>query len=279
MLGDLLGVAARAAELARQVPGVRETTELARQVPGVREAERVVEQVQRGAIREMRELLDQLDGDTARPAIEGDTLPHQLSGVPVGSGRSSGDEYVAVPHRTRSPNEAGALLIDLLDRSLDQNNSQARQALYQRTLRQLVPDEARILAALSDGSAYPMVDLVVRNAVGAVRHRVLEYVSTVGRSAGVALPDEVPVYVGHLRSLGLIDIGPEDPALADRYEVLMTEEVIRRAQSDARNTLRAIRGTLRLSALGWALWRECMPEEEDPAAMIAPGREETVDTP
>lgn len=268
MLSEMLGMAARAAELARQVPGVKETTDLARQVPGVREAEHVIEGLERRAIKEVRELLDHLEtGVPATPVLEGQSRTELASGfdaVDRGARRATSQPPTGwVDSGTQPPRPwAAQMLGELLERSVDQTKTEARRALYERMLRQLVPDEARILAALSDGSAYPVIDVVLRSAVGTVRQRLVENVSSVGREAGVALPGQVHWYVTHLRNLGLIEIGPEDPALADTYDILATEEVVRRAQ-DSRagrgNAVKTVRGTLRLSALGWELWRECNP--------------------
>ena len=271
MLSEMLGMAARAAELARQVPGVKETAELARQVPGVREAEQAVEGLERRAIQEVRELLDALESDDpAMPVLEGQgrtelasgfdavaRAPRRASSQPATGWADSAAESGAAPRPW-----AAQMLSELLDRSVEQTKTEARRALYERVLRQLVPDEARILAALSDGSAYPVIDVVLRNAVGGVRRRLVENVSSVGREAGVALPGQVHWYVTHLRNLGLVDIGPEDPALADRYEILATEEVVRRAEDSRAGrgaAVKTVRGTVRLSALGWELWRECNP--------------------
>ena len=48
----------------------------------------------------------------------------------------------------------------------------------------------------------------------------------IGRTANVALPEMVPTYVSHLLSLGLVEIGPENPDLKDDYEVLMAETTV-----------------------------------------------------
>lgn len=273
MLSEVLGMAARAAELARQVPGVRETAELARQVPGMRETEQALQGLERRAIREVRELLDHLEEDGPNSVIDGQSRLELDTGLADSdpAGRRPPRRAASQP-ATGWAEEQGAdseprpwaarMLAELLDRSIDQTRTEARRALHERVLRQLVPDEARILAALSDGSAHPVIDVVVRNPVGTVRQRLVENVSSVGREAGVALPGQAHWYVTHLRNLGLVERGPEDPALADRYEILATEEVVRRAQANHRGrgaAAKVTRGTVRLSALGWELWRECNP--------------------
>ncbi len=69
----------------------------------------------------------------------------------------------------------------------------SRDALYLDLLHALVPDEARILAALSDGSAYPVIHVGEPGAGGATY--TLKNASTVGRAAGVSLPRHTPLYL------------------------------------------------------------------------------------
>ena len=80
--------------------------------------------------------------------------------------------------------------------------------------------------ALSDGSSYPLVH-IAEPGVGSYQKLVLENASSVGRAAGVALPDRVHLYVSHLRRLGLVESGPEDHSLKDEYDILLTEPKLR----------------------------------------------------
>ncbi len=141
----------------------------------------------------------------------------------------------------------------LLDRALDQSTSGSQQELYHRLLDQLVADEARIIGALSDGASSPLVNVHSRSR-GQV---VLQHACLIGRTANVALPKMVPQYVDHLLSLGLVEIGPEDPSQKADYEVLMAEPMVLRAVKNAsRGPLiaRTEKLSLRLSELGKGLW-------------------------
>lgn len=150
-----------------------------------------------------------------------------------------------------------ALLARLLTISIEQSAQEARARLFLQLLQQLHPDEARILAALSDGSQYPVVSVATRGSLGTVGPVVLENASTVGRAAGVALPDWVPAYVTHLQQLQLVSVGPESYLLSDGYEILLTEAVVRQAQLDAGSHNRIVRRSLRMSPLGRELWSSC----------------------
>ena len=73
-----------------------------------------------------------------------------------------------------------------------------------------MPDEARIISALSDGSASPLLNVYARTRAG-WGEVVLENMSLIGKTANLALPQLTPMYVSHLLSLGLVESGPETP--------------------------------------------------------------------
>ncbi|WP_238998229.1 Abi-alpha family protein [Nocardioides limicola] len=145
----------------------------------------------------------------------------------------------------------------LLDRANDQTTTGSRHELFAKILDQLVPDEARIISALSDGSSSPLVDVLRRSMGRQPAVAVLENMSLVGRTANLALPHLTPQYVGHLLSLGLVEIGAEDVLMKDDYEILAADMAvlgaIKRASRRAMGA-RVKRRTLRLSMLGRELW-------------------------
>ncbi len=144
----------------------------------------------------------------------------------------------------------------LLTYSVRSTPAESRRSLHETLVHELVPDEARILSALSDGSRYAMVH-IARPGVGSNQRRVLENASRVGRAAGVALPDRVPLYLSHLRRLGLVESGPEDGTLKDEYGILLTEPAVRATiASIGKGPLgaRIIRRTVHISDLGRELW-------------------------
>jgi hypothetical protein len=155
----------------------------------------------------------------------------------------------------------GSKMRELLDRALDQSTRSSRVELFHHILDQLVADEARIIGALSDGSASPLVNVHDWARRGVVGRAVLENVALIGRTANLALPEMVPTYVSHLLSLGLVEISPEEPDLKDDYEILMAETTVLRAiKSASRGPLAAKidKLTLTLSGMGHALWAETM---------------------
>ncbi len=155
-----------------------------------------------------------------------------------------------------APITPGELLRSLLDRSMYTSPDKSRDALYLDLLGSLVPDEARILAALSDGSGYPVIH-VAEPGTGGNPVFTLKNASTVGRSAGVSLPRYTPLYLTRMLGLGLVRMGPEAASMHDEYEMLLTDSAVNVALATARRGVRAarvIRRTVRISDLGQELW-------------------------
>ena len=150
--------------------------------------------------------------------------------------------------------KAAKKLSALLTAAVEQSAAQAREHLIIRLLDDIEPDEARILAAMSDGTTYPLIHVVTRTSFGTTGARLLENVSTVGRSAGIALPDYVPIYLARLRRLGLVTVGPETDEHADGYELLATESLVHETRESHIGSTRLLHRTLSLSRLGRDLW-------------------------
>ncbi|WP_102144405.1 Abi-alpha family protein [Mycobacterium hubeiense] len=171
---------------------------------------------------------------------------------------------VDAPQPAPAEQSLSAKMSRLLDRALDQSTRGGQVELFHRILDQLVADEARIICALSDGSASPLVNVHAWTRPRVPGSAVLENASLIGRTANLALPAMVPTYVGHLLSLGLLETGPEDPEMKTDYEVLMAEtmvlEAIKRA-SRGPLTAKVEKLTLRLSGLGQSLWAATMQED------------------
>jgi Abortive infection alpha len=232
----------------------RTGTGLARRLPGAAAVEAELHHVERSVLGELRRRLDNVDPLADVPAAPAADAPRGNGGGP--------------PKQTEPLRVAMA---ELLTRSLEQTAQRAREYLYLTVLRQLLPDEARILAALADGSTYPLVHVDCRTGVSSSR-RLLANASTVGRAAGVAVPAQVPRYLTRLRQLDLIEIGEPDPALAVQYDICLTDDLVRTAEDTARREGRAriVRQSVRMSALGRELWDACHPRAEEIIATDAP---------
>jgi Abortive infection alpha len=231
----------------------REIRRAARAIPGVRAIEAQTSAGERFLLKRIKRRLDQLDPPRVAP---GHSFPETAAPAP--------DEPYAATEVWRPTLEQR--MEALLTRSIRNTPAESRHTLHEVLISELVPDEARILSALSDGSIYPLVH-IAEPGVGSYQKLVLENASSVGRAAGVALPDRVHLYVSHLRRLGLVESGPEDHSLKDEYEILLTEPKLRRTITSigkGPRGARIIRRTVRISDLGRELWEAARsPESVD----------------
>jgi hypothetical protein len=166
----------------------------------------------------------------------------------------------APTRKTAALPSAQVLMEDLLGRALQSNTDSGHQDFYVSVLRQLVPDEARILAALATGPNSPLVS-VYRRGNG---EPVLENACLIGRTAAVTIPSRTPSYVSHLLRLGVVELGPEDQKAGRDYELLLADRAVREALSEGelgKVPAKVVRRTLRLTSTGRDLWSAAQQEE------------------
>ncbi len=229
---------------------------LARRLPGGEQVQREVQKLQDAAINEVRRVLD----------------------VPTGHSASPEEERAVLLIKNADPDgePLRAAMSELLDRSVEDSRISNREYLYGNIISQLVPDEARILAALSDGTKFAVVDVVAKPGIGRNNARtVLANASSVGRLAGVTSLDNVSTYITRLNSFGLVHLLPEDPALITQYEILATEADVQAAEASIEagraGSPKLVRKTLVLSQFGRQFWQASAPTTADPRpALPAP---------
>jgi hypothetical protein len=227
---------------------------LARRLPGGQALQREVQRLQDAALQEVRRVLD---------------IGEHLD-MPGTAGLSSEEQRaVWLVQNSTGKDALRSAMSELLERSVEPDRGASSEYLYGNIVSQLVPDEARILAALSDGSTHAAGDLTTRG-IGRGPGRVLvANVSTVGRSAGVVSPDNVPTYLTRLHGLGLIEFGPADDSLGVQYDMLGTDATVRDAE-DAASTrrhggTRLVRKSVSLSPLGRQFWSATNPDRPAPS--------------
>jgi Abortive infection alpha len=217
---------------------------IARQLPGARTVEREAQRLQTFAATESRRILQ---------------MP------PPAPGRPSSQEQRAAEYiRTADPGTAPlrSAMSELLERSVEATRTDSREYLYGTIISQLVPDEARILAALADGTRFAAADVVQKQRRGASRV-LLANASSVGRQAGLVSPDNVPTYLSRLHGFGLVEFGPEDENLGVQYDILSTDATIQNAretvESRRRSSVKIVRKTVGMSAFGREFWAASDP--------------------
>ena len=156
-------------------------------------------------------------------------------------------------------------LHQLLDVSLEQSRDQAEDMLVRQLLAGLTADEVRILAALSDGSAFPMLALYSGGRFS--RGQILFRHSKVGRAAGIQCTDMIGTYLQRLFSPGWgIATGFAEANRTD-YELLEGDSGFRRAMAGLQThwpKVKPHRETLRLGPMGQQMWAlRSQPAEAD----------------
>ena len=221
---------------------------VARQLPGARTLEREAQRLQNVALSEARRLLQ---------------IPQTLPGM--GNRSTSPEEQRTIDYiRTADAGSAPlrSAMSELLERSVEASRTDSREYLYGTIISQLVPDEARILAALADGAGFAAIDVVQKQRRGKARV-LLANASAVGRQAGLVAPDNTPTYLTRLHGFGLVEFGPEDESLTVQYDILTTDATVQDARKTVeprrRNGVRLVRKTLRLSPFGKQFWAASDP--------------------
>lgn len=163
-----------------------------------------------------------------------------------------------VLERPGAETDPRALMAALLSRSLQTDTDTGHQDYFRSLLTQLLPDEARIVEALAAGRSAPLVHVLQRSN----GEPVLENASLIGRTAAVTIPSLTTNYVTRLRSLGLVEIGPEDPDQGLNYELLLADRAVRdalKAGEMGKLPAKVVRRTLVLSERGRELWEATRP--------------------
>lgn len=251
------GLVGRAAKLAGWA--ARTGYGFAKHLPGAAEVERGLQRLERTALTELRNRIE----EATDPYMSALSKPRALRGA---SGQLAGSESATVggngelvvhPSRNGVEPLRGAMA-DLLNRSLESTGTEAKESMYAVIIRQLTPDEARLMAALSDGSPYALIDVVERVGVNGTGRALVRNISTIADRAGVLLREQTPNYLTKLLALNLAELDEEDSSMNDQYEVLMTHPAVRNTLDSAKR-VKVSRRTIHISPFGDGFWRACAP--------------------
>jgi hypothetical protein len=155
-------------------------------------------------------------------------------------------------------------MTELLERSADTSHAKSRDYLFGTIVSQLVPDEARILAALAAGDGFAVVDVVAKQVGRSTTRTLLSNASTIGKAAGISLPMNTPTYLTRLRGFGLIEFGRPGDGLSAQFDVLTADPAVAAVRAAAERSkhgsTKLIRKSVTLSAFGAEFWAACAPD-------------------
>ncbi|MDQ2797642.1 MAG: DUF4393 domain-containing protein [Actinomycetota bacterium] len=221
---------------------------IAKQLPGVNVVEQQAQKLRHAASAEMFRLLE---------------MPQQMYGT------ASPEEQrvmMLVQDAGTDPAPLRTAMTELLERSTGASHAQSRDYLFGTIVSQLVPDEARILAALGGGRSFGAVDVVSKQVGRATIRSVLSNASTVGAAAGLSLPQNASTYLTRLHGYGLIDFGPPNDDLAAQFDTLANDPSVQAARACVDNgkqgNSKIVRKSVTLSPLGAEFWIACAPTRD-----------------
>lgn len=98
--------------------------------------------------------------------------------------------------------------LNLLAHAMDGESSAHVHPAFLAVLRQLVPDEVRIVSLFQHDGPFPLVSVGARYRFGERLGTELRYFSKLGTDAGCEQPTRVPLYIDNLCRLGLAELRP-----------------------------------------------------------------------
>jgi hypothetical protein len=151
-------------------------------------------------------------------------LPEMATRVP-GTLRDLGERMTAIPgSRRRAPALAfaaqalagsfrsGSTLreryLNLLAAAMDGDAAARVHPAFLNVLRQLTPDEVRIISTFQHDGPYPLITVSARYRFGERLSTELRHFSLLGTQAGCEQPERVPMYIDNLCRLGLAELRP-----------------------------------------------------------------------
>jgi hypothetical protein len=219
---------------------------IAKQLPGVALVEQQAQRLGEAATAELRRLLN---------------VPQQMF---TAAGGEDARVMMLVQNANSDPAPLRTAMTELLSRSSGTSAGKSREYLFGTIVSQLVPDEARILAALADGKAFATVDVVAKHVGRATPRTVLANASSVAATAGIAHARSSSTYLTRLHSFGLVEFGPAKDELGAEYDQLAIDDSVQEArvriERGKLGSVRIVRKSVALSALGRDFWAACAPQ-------------------
>ena len=223
----------------------RSSWRLARQLPGMNVVEQQANRLRQAASAELLRLLE---------------VPQQYFGTAAPEEQRV---MMLVQGADSDPAPLRTAMTELLTRSGDTTAGRSKEYLFGTIVSQLVPDEARVLAALAEGKRYATVDVVAKHVGRSTARTVFINASLIGAAAGITPSRNVATYLARLERFGLVEFGPAADELGEEYDKLAVDGAVQDARAQIeRNKMgsaKLIRKSVALSSLGIEFWAACAP--------------------
>jgi hypothetical protein len=115
------------------------------------------------------------------------------------------------------------LFINLLSTSMDVETAYKAHPAFVEIIRQLTPDEARVIEFFVNQRALPLISINAYADDGKTLVGVLRHFSLIGKQANCVCPELVPSYLDNLSRLGIVEILHGRLQTPGIYESLMSD--------------------------------------------------------
>jgi Abortive infection alpha len=149
---------------------------------------------------------------------------------------------------------------DLVDLSTEMEVEVDGHPAFAGILRELHPDEARILRLLYTAGPQAAVDVRNWRPLGIGSHVVAPGLNMIGQHAGCLMVERVPVYLSNLFRLGLIWFSRDPVGEIGPYQVLEAQPEVRQALKSAGHGT-TVRRSVRLTPFGEQFCLACLPAD------------------
>lgn len=185
---------------------------------------------------------------------------------------SSPEPYVAVPalqaiSYCMDNEELRNMYANLLAKSMTDNERDGVHPCFVEIIKQLCPDEAKILRHIMGSEVLPIIDLRAENDKFEGIDLIRNY-SDVGYVCQCEVPNRVDEYIDNLVRLGLLE-HPRFNALVDKslYEPLKKHDIVMKytalyqGRLEGTPNVRISEGFVRLSCLGISFYETCISDD------------------
>ncbi len=134
---------------------------------------------------------------------------------------------------------------------------------FRLILRQMAPDEARIIRLLAKRGPQAMIDVVEVNSMKNSSREVARHVTMVGAEAGCIRPEMTTVYLDNLQRLGLVYFRRYRVTAQEPYDLLEAQPAVLGLPKPEgmMSKLKVLHGGVELSEFGRQLFDACFAEQ------------------
>ncbi len=224
----LHGTASAATDLVRQVASGEPITDI---------IDRQVENVRSTVVRAL--------------ALQNSPLPSIIQAPAVRASKQADD---VTPEQLRDQGDG------LLRHVGDHGEPQASHPAFPRILRELLPDEARIIRFMALAGPQPALDVRTKTPLGVGSELIATGINLVAEMSGCTYPDRNPRYLANLDRLGMIYFSDEQVEDPRRYSFIEAQPIAAEALEQAKKTMTVYR-SIRITQFGLQFAQSCFTLE------------------